>query len=65
MKKLICVVLLVVVIATMLTACGKFKCDLCGEEKSGKKYERELFGQEIDICKDCYKDLEELADAFG
>ena len=61
MKKLICIVLLVVVMATMLTACGKFTCDFCGEEKTGKKYERELLGQEVDICKDCYEELEELA----
>ena len=61
MKKLICVLLLVVVIATMLTACGKFKCDFCGEEKTGKKYEREMLGEEVVICKDCYEELEELA----
>ena len=65
MKRLICVLMLVAIMATMLTACGKFKCDVCGEEKTGKKYERELLGEEIDICKDCYKELEELADAFG
>ena len=65
MKKLISVLLLVSVLATLLTACGKFECDLCGEEKSGKKYERELLGESIDICKDCYEELEELADALS
>lgn len=65
MKRLICVLLLVVMMVTMLTACGKFECDLCGDEKSGKKYETEFLGQEIVICKDCYEDLEALANAFG
>lgn len=65
MKKLISVFLLVVVFATMLTACGKFTCDLCGEEKSGKKYTEEVYGQEIEYCKDCHDQLEDLADAFS
>lgn len=65
MKKLICVLLLVSVMATLLTACGKFTCDLCGEEKSGKKYEREVLGETIDICKDCYGELEDLAEALS
>ena len=65
MKRIICALLLVVVLATMLTACGKFECDMCGEEKSGKKYEEDFFGEEIVICKDCYEDLEELAGGLG
>lgn len=65
MKRFICVLLLIAMLATMLTACGKFECDLCGEEKFGKKYESEFLGQEILICKDCYEDLEDLADMFG
>ena len=64
MKRLICVLLLVVMALT-LTACGKFECDLCGDEKFGKKYEREMLGVEIDICKDCYESLEDLADMFS
>ena len=65
MKKLISILLLVVVLVTMLTACGKFKCDLCRDEKTGKKYETEVFGQEVEICKDCYEDLESIADLFS
>ena len=60
MKKLIGALLLVVAMATMLTACGKFTCDLCGEEKSGKKYEKEILGQEVTICKDCQDDINSL-----
>lgn len=65
MKKLISILLLVVVLATMLTACGKFTCDMCGEEKSGKKHEESMLGESVVICDDCYKALEDLAGALG
>ena len=64
MKKLICVLLLVVVLASMLTACGKFTCDSCKEEKTGKKYKVEVMGEKAEICKDCNEKLEELKDAL-
>lgn len=65
MKRLISILLLVVVLATMLTACGKFTCDMCGEEKTGKKHEESMLGESIVICDDCYKALEDLAGALG
>ena len=65
MKKLICVLLVVVMMATLLTACGKFKCELCGEEKSGKKYEGEVLGEKVVYCDECYKELQELKNALG
>lgn len=65
MKKLISILLLVVVLATMLTACGKFTCDMCGEEKTGKKHEESMLGESVVICDDCYKALEDLAGALG
>ena len=61
MKKLIMLVAMVAVFSTLLCACGKFECDLCGKEKSGKKYKEELMGQEIIYCKDCHDELESLA----
>ena len=64
MKKLICVLLVVVMMATLLTACGKFKCDVCGEEKSGKKYTEEILGEEIEMCKDCHEKAEELEEGL-
>ena len=46
-------------------SCGeKFICSLCSEEKTGKKYEEDLLGEKVAICKDCYEGLEELAKAF-
>ncbi len=62
MKKLICALLLVVTMTSLLTACGKFECGMCGEKKSGKKYETELLGT---ICKDCKEGLESLSNLFG
>lgn len=59
MKKIIGILVLAVAMVTMLTACGKFTCDLCGEEKSGEKHESELLGQEVVICDDCYTALDE------
>lgn len=57
MKKLICVLLLIVVLATLFVACGKFTCDLCGEEKTGKRYTEEVWGEEVTYCDDCYQAL--------
>ena len=59
MKKFICSIIVVASLATMLLACGgeKFTCDLCQEEKSGKKHSEEAFGVKITYCDDCYKEL--------
>lgn len=63
MKKKIIALLLTVTTVISLTACGKpFTCDLCGEEKTGKKYKETVLGVEITYCNDCYKDLKELGD---
>lgn len=59
MKK-VCIAALIGVMLLGLTACSKFTCGLCNEEKFGKKYENELLG--IDICKDCHDEIEK---AFG
>ncbi len=62
MKKIIMAVLVVASLLATLTACGKFVCDGCGEEKSGKKHTQSIFGEEIVICDDCY---DEIDDIFG
>lgn len=45
-----------------LTACGgkSFKCGVCSEEKNGKSYKSQLMGEEITICEDCYKEMNEF-----
>ena len=60
MKKLLCVLLVVLTMATMLAACGKFDCALCGKSKFGKSYE--FMGAET--CKDCNNDLKDLANSL-
>jgi hypothetical protein len=56
---------LIVVLASLFTACGKFKCDGCGEEKSGKKYKREAQGETFVFCEECNDALEALKNAFS
>lgn len=60
MKKLICVMLMLVVLGSMLAGC--FTCDLCEESKlvTGKNSET-VFGQEINYCDECKEKLEDLA----
>ena len=67
MKKLICVVMTAALLMTLLASCGlgSFKCDLCGKEKFGIKYEKSMFGYSITFCGDCRKDLEKLGELLG
>lgn len=73
MKKIIALVLAVLTLALVFASCGKeFKCDSCGETVKGKQYVEEIFGVEVEICKDCKEKLEEakedakeLQDAIG
>ena len=62
MKKILCSVLVLLSVLFVLTSCGKFTCDLCGEEKSGKKHEEEVMGQDVVTCDDCYDELEDLGE---
>ncbi len=63
MKKKVMALLLTVFTVASLTACGSpFTCDICGEEKTGKKYTETVLGEEITYCQDCYDDLKELGD---
>lgn len=63
-KKKLSVFLLVVVMMSTLAGCGKFTCDACGKEKSGKKYTQEIAGEKITLCKDCKEELDETVDAL-
>lgn len=63
MKKRLAKIFSLVAIATMMmmsmAACGKSECYFCGEEKSCKTYDNALLG-EIDVCKDCKSELEDI-----
>lgn len=65
MKKKMLAALLAALMILSLAGCGKFTCDLCGKEKSGKKHTETVLGQKVTICNDCYKDLEDLAGSLG
>lgn len=65
MKKLIGLIVLLATMAVLLCSCGKFTCDLCGKEKSGKKYTESLYGTKIVYCKDCKEALEDFLDLYS
>ncbi len=60
MKRIFCSVVLLLATMLLLVGCGKFTCDICEEEKSGKQYTEEVLGEEVVICKDCKAELDEL-----
>ncbi len=61
MKKRVIASLLTVAAVLSLSACGKaFKCDICGEEKTGKSYKETVFGAEVTYCKECHDAFEEV-----
>lgn len=64
MKRIISTVLIVASLLLVMTSCGKFTCDLCGDEKKGKQHKEEVLGEEVVICDDCYEELESLSDWF-
>ena len=41
-----------------LASCSPFKCDICGEEKTGKKHE--ALGSVV--CNDCYDEFSSMLD---
>ena len=65
MKRMISFILMLTLVAALLAGCCSFQCDLCGEEKTGKKYTGDLMGEKITYCGECKEALEELADMFG
>lgn len=60
MKRLVCLLLLVVTLATMLSACT-LRCQKCGKPfpgKTHKTYDPNLvYKVEIEVCEDCYKEM--------
>ena len=64
MKRKVCMLFVVVMILMSFTGCGKFTCAVCEEEKSGKKHESALLGEEVVICQDCYDEIEDFFSGF-
>ena len=61
MKKLICILLIVVLMSTLLFGCdfGYFECDLCGENTLGVMHKEKVLTTTITYCDDCHDQLEE------
>ena len=64
MKRKITLLLALATMVGALAGCGKFTCDICGQEKSGKSYKSEFLGQEIVMCQDCKDDFDAIQDGF-
>ena len=63
MKKVLAVVCALVLMLA-LTACSKFECDICGEEKTGKQHKRTILGEKVTMCDDCHEAFEKAEDAL-
>ena len=48
--------------ALSLAACGKFKCDFCKKEKFGTINKSTVFGQDLQYCNACKKDLQDFSE---
>lgn len=62
MRKLLCILLIVVVLSSLLSGCniGYFTCDLCCEDTFGNMHREDVLGTEIVYCDECQKRLETL-----
>ncbi len=63
MKKTICIVAVLLLLISMITACGEkeYECALCKETFEGKANIYKYDGRKIPFCDDCY----EVISAFG
>lgn len=59
MKRVICLLLVIVTMMLLLSACGAFRCAICGKFIVGEKHEFNaltLFeSKKMYICKTCYE----------
>ncbi len=62
MKKILAVVLVVVLMAVMLCACGEetYRCGWCQNQVTQKPRIATVFGQECQVCDDCAEGLEAM-----
>ena len=65
MKRVISLIVCFVLCLGLLCGCGKFECELCGEEKSGKKYEGEVMGRTVVYCQECKEQVDSIRDMFN
>lgn len=61
-SKLAALICTLAILAMCLGGCKKVECDFCGETK--KCQTMEVFGEKVNICKDCKADLDALGSLF-
>ena len=56
MKRFVGILLTVIAMLCVLTACGKetFSCALCMKKVTEKPHVEEILGKEVKICDSCY-----------
>ncbi len=62
------IMLLAILAACILVLSGcasKFKCDMCGEEKTGKQYKGNIYGNSVTICEKCNATLNSVSDSMN
>ncbi len=64
MKRLIAMALLGATVLSFAACGGKFTCDECGEEKTGKKHTIEIAGEKGTMCAECYEENKELIEGL-
>lgn len=66
MKRVVSLILVVLMLATLLCACAEtYVCDFCGQEVTQKPVKLELLGEQIKVCDECKTMIEQLGDMFG
>jgi len=63
MKRVVSLILVVLMLATLLCACAEtYVCDFCGQEVTQKPIKLELLGEQIKVCDECKTIVEQLID---
>ena len=65
MKKVIAITLVTLTLGASLASCGKFECDVCQKEASGKPHTVNYMGRTLDLCDECNEEYEEAVELYG
>ncbi len=68
MKKIICLLLVVLTMCTLIAACSKnetFTCDVCGKTVTGHKNTATIEGETGVYCDDCKDEVEAMLNLYN
>ncbi len=57
--KIMAIVMALVILFSFAACKKKFTCDICGETKVSHVHKEKIFGQKVEICDECYKELKD------